>query len=121
MPRRRIRYDEQKEPRATQYRRLAGKKLPDGSDAPQTTALTRWVKAEAALPTDTTGSTAAKELIRHAADCLTRYGYLVSDNGGLAVDEERIRYWFARSRRDSGVPAARDGGSCPVSGRAPVA
>ena len=96
LPRRRIRYDEQKEPRATQYRRLAGKKLSDGSDAPQTTALTRWVKAEAALPADTTGSTAAKELIRHAADCLTRYGYLVSDNGGLAADEERIRYWFAR-------------------------
>ena len=96
LPPRRIRYDEQKEPKATQYRRLAGKKLPDGSDAPQTTALTRWVKAEAALPADATGSMAAKGLIRHAADCLTRYGYLVSDNGGLAVDEERIRYWFAR-------------------------
>jgi DEAD/DEAH box helicase/Helicase conserved C-terminal domain/Domain of unknown function (DUF1998) len=96
LPRRRTRYDEQKDSKATQHRRLAGKLMPDGSDAPQTTALTRWVKAEAGLPADATGTAAAKRLIRQAADCLSRYGYLVSDNGGLAVDEARIRYWFAQ-------------------------
>ncbi|NJP96396.1 DEAD/DEAH box helicase [Nonomuraea sp. FMUSA5-5] len=95
LPRRRTLYDEQKESRArAQYRRIAGKQMPDGSDAHQTTALTRWVKVEAGLPADATGSAAAKRLIRQAAECLVRYGYLVSD-GGLAVDEERIRYWFA--------------------------
>ena len=60
LPRRRTRYDEQKDSKATQHRRLAGKVMPDGSDAPQTTALTRWVKAEAGLPTDATGTAAAK-------------------------------------------------------------
>ncbi|CAN1505546.1 SF2_C_Hrq domain containing protein [Mycobacteriaceae bacterium] len=96
IPRRRSRFDEQRESKGrTQYLRLGGKIQPDGSDTPQTTRLTRWLKKEAGLPADATGTVAAKRIVREAAQCLREYGYLVSDSGGLAVNEERVRYWFA--------------------------
>lgn len=97
LPMRRTLYDEKRESkRRTKYLRLAGKVLTDGSDSPQTTTLTRWFKKEAGLPPDVHGSLAAKQIIREAAQCLVEYGYLVSDNGGLAVNEETVRYWFAK-------------------------
>lgn len=96
LPMRRTLYDERRESRGrTSYRRLAGKVLPDGTDSPQTTALTRWVKKEAGLPQDAHGTQAAKQIIREAARCLVDYGYLVIDNGGWAVNEEVVLYWFA--------------------------
>lgn len=96
IPRRRSRYDERRESKGrTQYRRLAGAVQPDGTDSPQTTKLTRWLKKEAGLPDDPSGTVAAKKLIREAAQALRSYGYLVEDSGGLAVNEERLHYWYA--------------------------
>jgi len=95
LPMRRTLYDERQDSkRRVQYLRLAGKVNPDGSDSPQTTALTRWLKKEAGLASDAQGSQDAKTIIREAAHCLVEYGYLVKDNGGLAVNEEKVRYWF---------------------------
>lgn len=96
LPRRRTAYDERKESRGgVAVRRLAGKVEADGSDAAHTTTLTRWLKKEAGLPADADGSRAAKRVIRQAAETLLNYGYLVKDSDGLAVNEEKVRYWFA--------------------------
>lgn len=96
IPRRRTLYHEQRDSRGgIQYRRLAGKQNPDGSDATQTTKLTRWFRKEAGLPQDAAGSSTAKQVIRQAAAVLEQFGYLVRMQGALVVNEERIRYWFA--------------------------
>ncbi|WP_236981468.1 MULTISPECIES: DEAD/DEAH box helicase [Mycobacterium] len=96
LPLRRTLYDEKRESKGrTSYRRLAGKILPDGTDSPQTTALTRWVKKEVGLDPDAHGTQAAKQIIREAAHCLVKYGYLIDEKGGWVVNEENVLYWFA--------------------------
>lgn len=79
--------------RRINYRRLAGKVNVDGSDAPQTTKLTRWLKAEAGLPQDAAGSAGAKTIIREAAAVLAKFGYLVKAEDGYVLNEEKVRYW----------------------------
>lgn len=96
LPIRRTSFHEQREStRRLNFRRLAGKQNTDGSDAPQTTKLTRWLKAEAGLPADKAGSVAAKQIIRQAAQVLHMFGYLDQDGDGYVLDEEKVRYWHA--------------------------
>ncbi|SFK86004.1 DEAD/DEAH box helicase [Geodermatophilus ruber] len=96
-PMRRVVFDERAEQRrVVEVRRLAGKENPDGSDAPQTTALTRWLRREID-PTNGIASADVKRLIREARDFLTRYQFLRAHSPGLVLNEERLRYWLPKA------------------------
>lgn len=84
-------YDDRAESRLSlDVRRLTGKTNPDGTPGTHTTSLTRWLRDEAGI-----NSGDAKVLINQAATFLRAYGFLVpaAPGPGLAVNEEKIRYW----------------------------
>lgn len=93
--RRPVVYDEQRDGgRRITIRRLAGKVNPDGTDAAQSTSLTRWVLREQGWVNDQAARAGAKKVIREARDFLRDAGYLVPRNGsGLVLAEENLRFW----------------------------
>lgn len=101
LPQRPTVYDERAEStRRLSVRRIAGKQHPDGADTPQTTTLTRWLRAEYG------GDTAdARTLLRAAAAFLKATGHLADASPGTVVNEERIRLW--RSDEPTGYRCPR--------------
>jgi hypothetical protein len=93
--RRPVAYDEQRDGgRRITIRRLAGKINPDGTDAVQSTSLTRWVVREQGWVNDQQARAGAKTVIREARDFLRDANYLVPrSGGGLVLAEEVLRFW----------------------------
>ncbi len=88
-------YDERQEPkRSVDVRRLAGRVKPDGSDAPQTTTLTRWLRREI---DPGMASADVKTLIREAHAFLRLANLIATTNGGSAVSEDRLTYTLAET------------------------
>jgi hypothetical protein len=81
-------------------RRLAGVD-PVNDGRAYTTAFTRWLMREAE-----TSREQAKKMVRAAASWLGEYGFLQDERGGLAVAEEKLRYW-AQDGRPSGQRCPR--------------
>lgn len=89
-------YDEKTEPRRdVEVRRLAGKIKPDGTDAPHTTTLTRWLKHT--IDPDM-ASRDAKTLLREAHAFLAMANLIVTEAPGTAVAEDRLLYSLATDR-----------------------
>jgi superfamily II DNA/RNA helicase len=90
-------YDERQEPkRSVEIRRLAGKVKPDGSDAPQTTTLTRWLRREID-PSATMATVDVKTIIRQAHEFLRLANLIAITNSGTAVSEDRLTYTLAET------------------------
>lgn len=90
LPRRITSYDEKVESnRGRSVRRFAGKVAADGTDTPQTTTLTRWVKNETGI----VATPDAKTLIREAVAFLKDTRHLLSASSGAFLNEDTILYW----------------------------
>jgi len=106
-PRRPTVFSDTTEPRdRVNVRRLAGRDRNGDPAGGSTTALCRWLMAEAGLDRAT-----AKKTLRAAAGWLEEYGFLVEGTGvvagGWLVAEEKLRFWLAAGEHPVGERCSR--------------
>jgi DEAD/DEAH box helicase/Helicase conserved C-terminal domain/Domain of unknown function (DUF1998) len=106
-PRRPAVFSDTIEPRnGVNVRRLAGRDKNGDPAGGSTTALCRWLMAEAGLDRAN-----AKTTLRAAADWLKEYGFLVEGTGlvagGWRVAEEKLRFWLTVAEQLVGERCSR--------------